>query len=130
MAANFVDTGQDLKVVLGSGQTQYGNGKPILVGDIVGVITALKRPGTGNPEGRTVFTNEASAAGDIAIVHIKGIWKLPKVAGNAWTQGQPLYWDATTRSITGTVATNILAGYAELAAASADTTGNVILKLG
>lgn len=129
MASNFIDTGQDLRVVLTSGQTQYGNGKPILVGDLVGVITSLKRPGTGNPEGRTVFTNEASAAGDIAIVHLKGIWKLPKVAGNAWTQGAPVYWDATARAITGTASTNVLAGYAEVAALTADTVGNVILKL-
>lgn len=128
MASNFVDTGQDLRVVLTSGQTQYGNGKPILVGDRVGVITSLKRPGTGNPEGRTVFTNEASAAGDIAIVHMRGTWKVPKVAGNAWTQGQAIYWDATARALTGTVSTNVLAGYAEVAAASADTVGYIVLK--
>lgn len=87
----------------------------------MGVISFLSR------NGNTVFTNQASAPGDIAIVKLEGTYACPKATGQAWAQGALLYWDNTAKNFTTTVSTNTLAGHAESAALSADTTGAIRL---
>lgn len=118
---NFVDTGQDYRYTLQSGETALKSGSFVLVGTDVGVISVLLR------NGNTVFTNQASAAGDIAIVKVEGTYACPKAPGQAWAQGANLYWDDTAKNFTTTVGSNTLAGKAESAALSADTTGAIRL---
>jgi predicted RecA/RadA family phage recombinase len=52
----------------------------------------------------------------------------PKTTGEAWTQLQTLYWNDTTKKLTTTAGSNIIAGWAWESAASAATTGTVKLK--
>lgn len=122
MAQNFVDTGQDLRYTLQSGETALKSGSFVLVGTRVGVISFLSR------NGNTVFTNQASAPGDIAVVKVEGSYACPKATGQAWAQGAALYWDNTAKNFTTTVSTNQLAGVAESAALSADTVGVIRLN--
>ena len=57
-----------------------------------------------------------------------GKWTLPKATGQAWTEGASLYWDNTNKNFTTTATSNYFAGNAGAAAASGDTTGEVILN--
>lgn len=55
------------------------------------------------------------------------VWSVTKTSGEAWTQGQVLYWDGSAvTSTSSTTFTRI--GRAAYAAASAATTGYVILN--
>lgn len=71
------------------------------------------------------------AAGDIAstaegVLHIEEVWELPKEAPLVISVGDQVYWDATNDNIDKTD-TNVPAGKAVAAAASADTT--VLVKI-
>ena len=58
----------------------------------------------------------------------EGVFKLPKAAGTAWTEGAMLYWDsAASNMVTAQSATARRVGVAAAAALSADTTGLVYL---
>jgi len=58
----------------------------------------------------------------------EGVFTLPKANGNAWTEGQLLYWDSTSNTLlVAASATARRVGCAAAAAASADTTGQVRL---
>ncbi len=61
------------------------------------------------------------------VVALKGIFTLTKQTGQAWTQGQILYWDNAGRQVTTTVGTNKVIGYAAQAQAAGDTTGQIWL---
>lgn len=52
---------------------------------------------------------------------------MPKATGQAWTEGQLLYWDNTAKNFTTTATSNTRVGCAAVAAQSADTTGTVRL---
>lgn len=59
---------------------------------------------------------------------VEGVFTLPKTAGVAWTEGQVLYFDSATSSFaTVQSATARRAGFANAAALSAATTGQVYL---
>jgi predicted RecA/RadA family phage recombinase len=71
------------------------------------------------------------AAGDIAsteegVLHLEEVWELPKEAPLVISVGDQVYWDATNDNIDKTD-TNVPAGKAVAAAASADTT--VMVKI-
>lgn len=66
------------------------------------------------------------AVGAVGSVHVEGVFRFAKATG-AVTIGAAVYWDATNENITTTSTSNILAGYAAAAAASADTT--VLVKI-
>lgn len=120
MANNFKRDGDCVKVVLTSGQTGYAAGEGYKIGSQVGVILSITR------DGQTVFTNQASAEGDVAVVALEGVFTLPKATG-ALTQGQKLYWDNTEGELTGTGTGNTFIGFADVAAASDDATADVRL---
>ena len=68
--------------------------------------------------------------GDQFEMQAGGVFDLPKAAGEAWTFGKVLYWDATAKRVTATAGTNLKIG---LAAApegeqSADIVGRVRLN--
>jgi len=72
------------------------------------------------------------ALGDIAIgasasLACTEVWELPKVAATVIGQGATVYWDATAKVITNVATANTLAGFAFVAAASADATIQVKL---
>lgn len=120
MAQNYIQSGASIEVALGSGETTVKVGDGRLIGTMFGVVLSLTRAG------QTVFSNQASAQGDIAIVALNGVFSLPKASG-AITLGAKLYWDATAKNLTTTTTSNTFVGYAFAAAASGDTT--VPLKL-
>lgn len=120
---NFISNGKTIDVTLGSGETSFASGKLYLIGAIVGVITSLTRAG------QTVFSNVASAQGDIAVVSLEGVYTLPKATG-AITIGAKVYYDATAKNLTTTSSGNTFAGYAYAAALSGDTTLPVLLARG
>lgn len=68
-----------------------------------------------------------SAINDPVVLSREGVFKLPKLAGTAWVQGDKLYWDAGAANFTKVAAGNKAIGVAFAAAASADTTGQVSL---
>lgn len=118
---NFVDTGQDFRVTLGSGETAVVSGAGYLVGTKVGIVSVVLR------NGNTVFKTQASAQGDTIIVKLIGTYAVAKATGEAWALGAALYWDNTAKKFTTTTTSNTLAGVAESAALSADAVGNIRL---
>jgi predicted RecA/RadA family phage recombinase len=67
------------------------------------------------------------ANGSTGPVLIRGIAKVAKKTGTAWTQGQQLYYDATNKFSTIAAGTT-RAGIAAVAAGSSDATGYVLLN--
>lgn len=61
--------------------------------------------------------------------HTEGVFTLAKATGNAWTEGQVLYFDSTAGNFAvAASATARRAGFAVAAAASGDTSGKVRLN--
>lgn len=114
MAQNFIETGDQIEVVLGN-VTTVASGKVIVVGAQVGVVLSLTR------DGKTVFANQASAQGDVAVVALKGVFVLPKVAPLVIAQGAKVYLDGTSVTDDDDTGANPFVGYAHAAGASADT---------
>lgn len=117
---NFICDGNTHTVTLGSGETTFAAGDIYKVGVMVGVIASLTR------NGQTVFKNQASAAGDIAVVRYAGVYELVKATG-AVTLGAKLYYDATADNVTTTSSGNTFIGYAYTAQLSGDATVQVLL---
>lgn len=70
------------------------------------------------------------AVGDFAV---DGVHDVAKASGAAWTEGELIYWDDSAHNFTPTSTSNTLAGVAVLndsdaMAASADTTGRLMLR--
>ncbi len=68
----------------------------------------------------------ASAVGQL---QVEGVFTLAKTAGQAWTLGQQLYWDASTSKFTSTASSHQKAGFAAAIAASAATSGKIKLNV-
>jgi predicted RecA/RadA family phage recombinase len=71
----------------------------------------------------------AIAANKLGAVSVEGVWTLAKASG-AIGQGALVYWDATNSNITTTSSGNKRAGKAAKAAASGDTTVQVLINVG
>jgi predicted RecA/RadA family phage recombinase len=108
MAKNFLQEGDRVPVILGSGETATVD-TILIQGSIVGVA------------------QETGVAGDTIMVHRTGVWKLPKKTGTAWTQGDSLYWDSSPGELTKTAADGTFAGIAFADAASGATEGEILL---
>lgn len=65
--------------------------------------------------------------GDSFAAETTGIFELSKTTGEAWTEGQKIYWNAGTSKVSTTSGGNTLVGTASAVAGSADTTGLVRL---
>ncbi len=70
-----------------------------------------------------VVAQISADAGSLFTGDTKGVHELPKTTGQAWTEGQILYWDDTTKKLTSTAGSNEVAGCAAAAAGSSATTG-------
>lgn len=121
---NYIAPGDTMEVALGSGETGVSAGDAYLVGDRVGVVASLTR------NGQTVFANQASAEGDIAIVRTRGVYSLPKEAPLVIDQGDLLYWDDSEGEVTKTATDNTVIGFAFTGAVSAAVTVEVDLTPG
>ncbi len=115
MAQTYVESGDQITVTLGSGETAFASGKMYKVGAQVGVILSLTRLG------QTVFNNVASAQGDIAVVALEGVFTVAKATSLAISVGDALYYDATNAVVNKTASGNTFAGFAHEAAGSAAT---------
>lgn len=121
MANNLVASGKTMNVTLGSGDTGYSSGLPIVVGSVVGVIQSITR------EGETVFSNQASAENDECVVALEGVFEVTKEAPLVIAQGDAIYWDAAAGEADKTD-TNDFMGYAYEGAVSDATTVKVRLS--
>lgn len=103
---NFIARGDTLEITAGA---DIASGAGVKVGVLFGV-----------------------AAGNIAngaqgIINLTGVYELPKVSAQAWTQGAAIYWTGTACT-TATTAGNLLIGVAAQAAANPSATGMVRLN--
>ena len=78
----------------------------------------------------SVFGVASTDAGVNADVECKigGVFDLTKSAGQAWTQGQSVYWDAAAKAVTNGSGSNLKRGAAVLPAVSAAVVGRVRLN--
>lgn len=75
----------------------------------------------------TVSSADA-AAGARASFSVEGVHKLPKNSSETWTEGQPVYWDATNQQCSTDPTVGLPIGNTAAAAASTTTTGIVNLN--
>jgi predicted RecA/RadA family phage recombinase len=68
-----------------------------------------------------------AASGETVAIQRRCVAQLAKETGQAWTVGAAIYWDNTNKRCTTTASGNTLIGAAFAAAASADTTGWVLV---
>ena len=59
---------------------------------------------------------------------VTGVFDLPKVSAQAWTQGALIYWDNAAKNCTTTASGNTKIGVATAAAANPSATGRVRLN--
>lgn len=105
---NFQQTGDVLTLTAPSGGAVAGNGYKI--GQIFAVAA-------------TTVAEALPFEGQLV-----GVFELPKTTGTAWSVGDLLYWDDSTKKATTVAAGNLLIGAATAAAASGDTVGDVRLN--
>lgn len=99
---NYHQPGNALSV---TAPDDVSSGDGVLVGSLFGV--AGHDATTGNP----------------VEIHTTGVFTLPKLEAQAWTQGAKVYWDDTNKHLTTVSTSNKLVGVATQAAANPSTTG-------
>lgn len=104
---NFVHPGKVMPFTAPSGGITSGAG--VKVGSIFGVAVA------------------DAAANETMQIQCGGVFNLPKLEAQAWTEGQKLYWDETNKHVTSTASGNTHIGCAAAVAANPSTTGTVRL---
>lgn len=67
------------------------------------------------------------AANTLGVLQTRGVWRLPKTTGEAWTRGQRLYWNAAGSLVTTTSSTHKVIGYAVAAQVAGAVEGDVLL---
>ena len=106
--------------------------KYIQPGDIIDIVagSALASDDVVVLVNRIAVVQNAIASGATGSVYVEGMFLLAKTTSQAWVQGDPLFWDPSTSKLTNVGTAAIIAGYAPIAAGSADTTGYVVLSPG
>lgn len=102
---NYVQPGEVLELTAPSGGVVSGT--PVLIGALV-VIPAVD----------AAQTVKFSAA-------VVGVYEVPKATGDAWLEGEKVYWDVADGNFNQSSSGNTLVGVAARAAESADATGFV-----
>lgn len=72
----------------------------------------------------------AAASGGEVVLNRCGVYELPKTTSEAWTQGQKLFWNSSTKKFTTDASKTPVQAVAFAAADAADTLGNVLLGAG
>jgi predicted RecA/RadA family phage recombinase len=105
---NFIQRGDVLTITAGA---DLVSGQGLLVGDLFGVVTV------------------GVASGAKTELHVGGgVFELPKVSAQAWTQGASIYWDDTAKNCTTTTSTHKKIGVAAAVADNPSATGRVLLN--
>lgn len=65
----------------------------------------------------------SAAAGATFSGKATGVWELPKLSAQAWTEGALVYWDNSNKRLTTVATGNTLVGVAAAAAANPSATG-------
>lgn len=118
MATNFLGNGETITYanpVTTAGDGAISSGDGVLIGSLFGVAIA------------------DIAEGESGAVKLDGVWTLPKVSAQAWTQGDLIYWDDSASNATtdnNTAADLKVIGVAYAAAANPSSTGSVRLNGG
>lgn len=68
------------------------------------------------------------ASGEVGGFMVEGVFYLAKTTGTAWTAGDKLYWNDSTKKLTKTATSGQLVGVATADAASGDTFGYIRLN--
>jgi predicted RecA/RadA family phage recombinase len=103
---NFVQTGLVLSV---AAPYAVSGGQLLQLGAIIGVAQ-----------------HDAAVGAPVEIARI-GVFDLTKVVAQAWSAGDPIYWDNAARRVTTVQAGTKLIGAAAMAAANPSETGRVLL---
>lgn len=103
---NFVQPGEHIDVTLTGA---VSSGDFLVVGNMTGVAQG------------------AGVADDTIAIVRRGVFTLPKLAAQAWTVGQRVYWDAGNSRMTTVASGNTLVGVAAAVAADPSDTGDVLL---
>ncbi len=101
---------QDGGILTVAAPSAVAAGAGVLVGNIFGVAAV-----------------DAAGGADLQLA-TKGVFDLAKVAAQAWTLGDPVYWDAAARICTATATGNARIGTAVAAAANPSAAGRVRLE--
>ncbi len=106
---NYVSPGDNVTI---TAPTALGSGDGVLVGSLFGISSG------------------DAAAGDRVVIATTGIFMLPKVGSQAWTEGVKIYWDDTNKRCTTAANGNTPIGVAaaSVAGGAGDTTGIVRLN--
>jgi len=104
---NFLDDGDTIPIA--AMPEAADSGEFLIVGDLMGVAVAAYDSGAAGTLKRT------------------GVFWLPKTTGEAWTQGQKLFWNSSTKKFTTDASKTPVSAVAWVAADSADTEGKVLL---
>ena len=103
---NYVQPGETIEV---TAPAALSSGDGVLVGTLFGVAQT-----------------DAANATQVQISR-RGVFTLPKVLAQAWTQGAKIYWDNTAKNCTTVATSNTIIGAAVVAAANPSATGTVLL---
>lgn len=107
MAATFVQPGNIIEFVAPTGGTTRGT--PVLIGNILGI-----------PADTVLVTESVN-------LQVGGVWSSTKVSAQAWSQGDPIYWDDAAAKLT-TVKAGLYVGVAAADAANPSSVGSVLLS--
>lgn len=104
MAQNYIQEGNDgLEITIGAAVV---SGAPVLYGTKLGVPLRSE----------TDLTQKVAHK-------FAGVFLFDKTTAEAWTVGQALYWNDTTKKLTTTAGANVLVAWAADVALAAATTG-------
>lgn len=103
---NYVQPGENVEVTLAA---DVSAGDFVVIGGLTGVAVT------------------DGSSGDVITIARRGVFTLPKVSAQAWTQGAKIYWVSADSNFTTAASGNTLVGVAAEAAANPSATGVVLL---
>ena len=104
---NYIQRGENLTL---TAPADVNSGEGVLVGAMFGVAAGTAK------------------SGDDVTLKRTGVFQLKKLAAQAWSVGEKVYWSKTAKECTTVASGNTLIGYAASAAADPSATGVVVLS--
>ena len=106
-------------------KTQIGNGDTLTFAAPVAFVS-----GTGYKVGSLFgIAGFSCASGETGVLWLRGVFTHAKTSAQAWTVGQPIFWDDTAKVMTSAAGTaNLKVGVAFAVAANPSSTGSVRLN--
>lgn len=107
---NYIQPGE--KMEYANSGSAISSGDIVVIGQRIGVADA-----------------DIDATTGAGTVSLEGVYSLPKTTGQAWVQGERLFYSTGTSKLTNVAAAGLIpAGYVFEAAGTSDTTGNCKLE--